>query len=119
MRKGYPRPTPTLCCIVTSSSCRSGGSAHPCDATQGGSDAAGWGDGVPEHAEALDLELDHVAWPEPAAVAVLEDAAGADGARAEDVARGQLGVARGVRHDRLPRVVHVAEVAPRALLPVH
>ena len=55
----------------------------------------------------------------PALVAVLEDAARADGARAEDVAGPQLGVARGVRHDRLPRVVHGAEVAAGTLFPVH
>src|SRR5919199_4169893 len=76
-------------------------------------------DPVPEHADLLHLELDDVARLEPAAVAELEDAAGADGSRAEHVAGEQAGVARGVGDDRLPGVVHVAELAARALLPVH
>src|SRR5438045_1694168 len=71
---------------------------------------------IPEHADPLHLELDDVAAPEPPPVAVLEDAAGADRARAEDVARDEEGVARGVRDDRLPRVIHLAEIAARALL---
>src|SRR5947199_298533 len=58
-------------------------------------------DAVAKDADALDLELDLVARPEPALVAVLEDAAGADGARAEDVARPELRVARGVGDDRV------------------
>src|SRR5881392_2350185 len=73
---------------------------------------------VAQHADSLHLELDHVARLQPALVAVLEDAAGPDRARAEYVARPQLGVAPRVRDDRLPRVVHVAEVAARALLAV-
>src|SRR5439155_13544244 len=76
-------------------------------------------DAVAKDADALDLELDLVARLEPALVAVLEDAAGADGARAEDVARPELRVARGVGDDRVPGVVHVAGVPARALLPVH
>src|SRR5919199_4117605 len=76
-------------------------------------------DPVPEHADLLHLELDDVAPLEPAAVAELEDAAGADGSRAEDLAWVQRRVSRGVRDDRRPRVVHVAELAARALLPVH
>src|SRR5205807_3228857 len=41
------------------------------------------------------------------------------GAGAEDVAGKQAGVARGLGDDRLPRVVHFGELAPRALLAVH
>src|SRR5439155_15974699 len=76
-------------------------------------------DPVPQDSDPLDLQLDLVARPEPALVAVLEDAAGADGAGADHVARPQLGVPRRVGDDRLPRVVHVAEVAAGALLAVH
>src|SRR5687768_9286102 len=43
-------------------------------------------DTVPQDPDALDLQLDLVARLEPAAVAVLEDAARPDRARAEDVA---------------------------------
>src|SRR5437763_708726 len=68
-------------------------------------------DGVAEHADALDLELDHVAGLQPAAVAELEDAAGADRARAEDVAGEQPCVAGSVVADRLPGVVHVGDGA--------
>src|SRR5438132_4679057 len=75
-------------------------------------------DGVPQDADAFDLELDHVAGLQPAPVAQLEDAAGADGARAEDVAWKQSGVARRVVADRLPGMVHVGERAARALLSV-
>src|SRR4051812_10657324 len=74
---------------------------------------------VAQHADPLDLELDHVARLQPALVAVLEDAARPDRARAEDVAGPQLRVARRVRDDRVPRVVHVAEVAARELLAIH
>ena len=49
-------------------------------------------DGVPQHADPLDLELDLVARLEPAPVAVLQDGAGPDGAGAEDVAGPELGV---------------------------
>src|SRR5437667_7947678 len=73
---------------------------------------------VSHHADSLDLELDHVARLQPAAVAVLEDAAGADRARADHVAGDELRVRRGPLEDRLPRVVHVAEVAARALFAV-
>ena len=50
------------------------------------------GDPVPQHTDPLDLELDLVARLEPAPVAVLQDAAGPDGAGAEDVAGPELGV---------------------------
>src|SRR5581483_1516561 len=60
-----------------------------------------------------------VAGPEPAAVAVLEDGAAADGSRADDVAGQQSSVPRRLREDRLPRVVNVPEVATRPLLAVH
>src|SRR5712691_4315130 len=75
-------------------------------------------DAVPEEADSLDLEHDDVAALQPAAVAVLEDAAGADGARSQDVAWPQTGVACRVRDDRIPRVVHVGELAARALFAV-
>src|SRR3989442_1683653 len=60
--------------------------------------------------------------PTPAAstaVAELEDAAGADGARAEHVAGAEVRVARGLRHELVPGVVHVGEPPARALLAVH
>src|SRR5436309_1960335 len=76
-------------------------------------------DPVPEHADALDLELDHVPALQPATVAVFENAAGADGPRAEHVAGSEVRVARSLRDDRLPRVVHVGELAARPLLAVH
>src|SRR5205085_1109248 len=76
-------------------------------------------DAVSEHADPFDLELDDVAGLEPPAVAELEDAARADGSGAEDVAREEARVPRGVGDDRVPRVVHVAELATRALLAVH
>src|SRR5919201_1996035 len=75
-------------------------------------------DVIPERSDPLDLELDDVARLEPAPVAVLEDAAASDGARAEDVTGQQPRMARGVAHDRLPRVVHVDEVAARSFLAV-
>src|SRR5438874_13372425 len=75
-------------------------------------------DAVAQRADAFDLELDHVPGLEPAAVSVLEDAACADGSRAQHVARSELRVARGVREDRVPRVVHVGELAARSLLAV-
>src|ERR671936_1456957 len=76
-------------------------------------------DAVVEDADPLDLELDDIARPEPAVVAELEDAARADGARAEDVPRHEVRVPRRVGDDRLPRVVHVPELAAGALLAVH
>src|SRR6266540_4220334 len=76
-------------------------------------------DAVSEHADALDLELDHVPAPEPAAVPVLEDAARPDGSRAEDVAGPQPCVACGLGNDRVPGVVQVAELSAGALLAVH
>src|SRR5262249_13142989 len=82
-------------------------------------DLAPSADPVAQDADALDLQLDLVAGLEPALVAVLEDAAGADRARADHVARPQRGVAPRVLDDRLPRVVHVTEVPPRALLAVN
>src|SRR5215210_1669810 len=76
-------------------------------------------DAVREHADPLDLELDDVAPLEPPAVAVLEDAAGADGPRADDVAGAERRIARRMVEDPLPRVVEVAQVPARALLAVH
>src|SRR5579859_8162802 len=75
-------------------------------------------DHVAEHTDALDLELDHVSRLQPAAVAELEDAAGADRPRTEDVPGQQACVPRRVAADRLPGVVHVGNGAPRALLAV-
>src|SRR3954449_8380557 len=74
---------------------------------------------VAQDADPFDLELHLVAGSQPALIAVLEDAAGADAARADDVARPKLGVARRALDDLVPRPVHVAEVAPGALLAVH
>src|SRR5215207_8266381 len=76
-------------------------------------------DRVPQHPDPLDLELDLVARLEPAAIAVLEDAAGSDGAGAEDVARPELGVPARLLDDATPRVVEVGEIPARALLAVH
>src|SRR5207248_7483820 len=45
-------------------------------------------------------------------------AAGADGARADHLAGEKPRVPGGLRDDRVPGVVHVAEIAARALLPV-
>jgi hypothetical protein len=75
-------------------------------------------DAVPEHAEPLHLELHDVARPEPAPVAVFEDATGSDRARAEDVAWQQHRVQRRLRDDLLPREVHIREFTARALLAV-
>src|SRR5947207_3128435 len=74
---------------------------------------------VPQDADPLDLELDDVAVLQPPAVTVFEDATGSNRAGAEDVAREQPCVACGVRDDGRPRVVHVGELAARALLAVH
>src|SRR4051794_35344545 len=68
-------------------------------------------DDVAQNADALDLELDHVAALQPPSVAELEDAASADGAGAQHVPGQQLRVARSVRDDRVPRVVQVVELA--------
>src|SRR5438309_1127204 len=75
-------------------------------------------DPVAQDADSLDLELDDVAALQPALVTVLENAAGPDRPRAEHVAGAQLSIARRVRDDHVPRVVHVAEVSTRALLAV-
>src|SRR5215218_1778163 len=75
-------------------------------------------DGVPEHTDALHFELDDIARQEPPAVAVFEDAAGAHGPGAEDLAWTELRVERGLRDQLVPGVVHVAELAARALLAV-
>ena len=53
-------------------------------------------DRIPQDADPLDLQLDDVAGLEPAAVAVLEDAARADRPRAQDVTLEQPRVPRGV-----------------------
>src|SRR2546423_7243175 len=82
-------------------------------------DRGGQTDEVSERADPLDLELDDVTGPEPPAVAELQDAARADRSGAEDVSRKEAGVARGVGDDCVPGVVHVAELAARALLTVH
>src|SRR5712691_4624858 len=76
-------------------------------------------DRIAEHADAFDLELDDVAGLQPAPVAELQDAAGADGARAENVAGQEASVSGCVVRDRAPRVLHVGRGAPRALLSVH
>src|SRR5438552_3902970 len=76
-------------------------------------------DSVPQHADSLHLELDDVAALQPATVSMLEDAARADGARAEHVARAQLRVPRGMGDNRLPAVVHVRQVSAGPFLAVH
>src|SRR5881398_520909 len=83
-----------------------------------GSGAAG-ADGVAEDPDAFDLELDHVAGLEPAAVAVLQDAPRPDGARPEHVARVEPRVARGLLDELRPREVHLGHIAARPLLAVH
>jgi hypothetical protein len=75
-------------------------------------------DPVSQHPEPLDFELDDIAGLEPPAVAVLEDAAGADRPRAQGIARQELRVAGRVGDDRLPRVVHIPELAAGSLLAV-
>src|SRR5262245_40465448 len=75
-------------------------------------------DRVPQHADPLHLQLDHVARLEPTAVAVLEDAARSDRPGAEDVSWVQTRVPRRVLDDPLPREVQVGELAARALLAV-
>src|SRR5438067_1656510 len=67
--------------------------------------------GVPQDADPLDLELDHVAPLEPTPVAELEDAARPDRSRAEHVAGEQPRVPRSVLDDPRPREPHVAELA--------
>ena len=59
-------------------------------------------DDVPQNADPLDLELDDVARPEPAGVAVLEDAPGSDRPGAEHVTRLEARVPRRVGADRVP-----------------
>src|SRR5580765_8927696 len=76
-------------------------------------------DTVAQDADALNLELDDIPGLQPAAVAVLEDAARPDGPGAENVPGPEVGVPCRVRHDRVPRVVHVGQIAARALLTVH
>src|ERR1700752_1455222 len=76
-------------------------------------------DRVPQGADPLDLQLDHVARLQPPAVTELQDAARADSPRAEHVAGVELGVPGRLLDDRLPGVGHVAELAARALLAVH
>src|SRR6266536_1944093 len=73
---------------------------------------------ISQHADPLDLELDDVAPLQPAPVAVLEDAAGADRAGAEDVAGAEVRVPGRLREDRVPGVVHVRELAARTFLAV-
>src|SRR5205809_6311488 len=76
-------------------------------------------DPVPQHADAVHLELDDIARLEPPPVTVLEDAAGSYGAGAKDIARPQDGVAGGLSDELAPGEVHVAELSTRALLAVH
>src|SRR6266545_7370329 len=73
---------------------------------------------VQEHTDPCHLELDDVAALEPAAVAVLEDAARPDRARAEDVPGSQVRVTRSVNDDGVPGVVHIRKLPAGALLPV-
>src|SRR6266511_455957 len=73
---------------------------------------------ISQHADPLDLELDDVAPLQPAPVAVLEDAAGADRAGAEDVAGAEVRVPGRLREDRVPGMVHVRELAARTFLAV-
>ena len=54
---------------------------------------------VVKYSDPFDLELDEVAGPEPASVAVLEDAACAHRAGAENVTGHETSVARGVRDE--------------------
>src|ERR671910_2880460 len=75
-------------------------------------------DAVVKAPDPFDLELDEVAGPQPASVAVLEDAARAHRARAENVTGHEPGVACGVRDEIVPAPVHVREVAARALFSV-
>src|SRR5215216_6482189 len=96
---------------------RDSGQRHPRRVLAQGSLARA--DGVPQDSDALHLELHDVARLKPAAVSVLEDAAGADRARAEDVAGAELRVARSLGDEGSPRKVHVTELAARALLAVH
>src|SRR4029077_20669921 len=76
-------------------------------------------DTVAQDADALDLELDDIPGLQPATVAVLEDAAGPNGSGAENVSRPEVRVPCRVRHDRVPRVVHVRQIPARALITVH
>src|SRR5256885_148645 len=68
-------------------------------------------DAIAKDADAVHLELDDAPRLQPASVAVLEDASRPDRPRAEHVSRQQSRVARRMRHDRLPRVVHVGQPA--------
>src|SRR3954468_15159220 len=76
-------------------------------------------DTVAQDADALDLQLDDIARLQPAAVAMLEDAAGPDCPGAENVSRTEVGVPCRVRHDGVPRVMHGRQIPARALLTVH
>src|SRR5215831_16094526 len=75
-------------------------------------------DRVPKHADALHLELDHVAGLEPTTVAVLEDAAGADGPRTEHVSGVEPRVPDCLLDHPVPREVHVTQLPAGALLAV-
>src|SRR3954467_10391148 len=76
-------------------------------------------DTVAQDADALDLQLDDIARLQPAAVAMLEDAAGPDCPGAENVSRTEVGVPCRVPHDGVPRVIHVRQIPARALLTVY
>src|SRR5215207_7272156 len=85
--------------------------SHACDMSS--SDNA-----TSENPDAIHLQLDHVPGLEPAAVAVLEDAACPDRAGAEDVTGPEVRIPCSVRDDGVPGVMHVTEISTRALLPV-
>src|SRR3954470_5234619 len=76
-------------------------------------------DGIPQNADPFDFELDDVARLQPAPITELEDATRPHRARAEHVAGQKPRVACGVRDDRLPRVVHVGELAAGPFFAVH
>src|SRR5512135_2425954 len=73
---------------------------------------------IAQDAEALDFHLHHVTGLQPAAVIVLQDAAGAHRAGADNVARPQFGVPGGLGQDGGPRVVQVGQLAAGPLLAI-
>src|SRR5438045_2028419 len=75
-----------------------------------------------QDSESLDLQFDDIAGPQPAAGvfrAEFEDAAGADGAGADEVAWKKLNIARRMLDDLRPGEVHVRCPAMRQLFAVH
>src|SRR5258708_10961694 len=87
----------------------SGLSARPAGSSSNGM-AGPFHDPVPQHPEAFDFEFDHVAWAQPSAVVVFEDAAGPDRPRPDDVSGPERGVLGGPRDHRLPSAVQVGQV---------